>query len=124
MNENGWGPPRHVLRWAFVTFGILALVLVAFSALFFVTRAWWGGYGPFYHPFFFPFGWIFGIFWIFVIFGALRCFFWPWRWGYGRRYWRYHDESYYVLRERYAKGEITKDEFENMTQTLQKHSGT
>jgi uncharacterized membrane protein len=101
----------------------MAVVLFAFSAIFYVIRPWSAATpGPYYFPFFFPFGWIFGFFWIFIIFWVLRWLFIPWGWGYGRRRWRYRDESYYTLRQRYARGEISKDEFEQMTQTLDKQA--
>jgi uncharacterized membrane protein len=76
-------------------------------------------YYPFYRPFFFPFGLLFGIFLIFIIFGALRWVFWPWGWGYRRSHWRYRDESYYIVRQRYARGEITKEQFQQMMRYLQ-----
>jgi len=77
-----------------------------------------------YYPYgfgFFPFG-FFGFFWIFAVFWFIRWAFWPWR-GYGpRRYWRYSDQAYYILRERYARGEITKEQFDQMTRDLQQHN--
>ena len=70
---------------------------------------------------FFPFG-FFGFFWIFAVFWFIRWAFWPWR-GYGpRRSWRYGDQAYYILRERYARGEITKEQFDQMTRDLQQHN--
>src|SRR6266705_6274815 len=42
-------------------------------------------------------------------------------WGYRGRYWRYQDQSYYIIRERYAKGEITKEQLEQMMRDLQQH---
>jgi putative membrane protein len=74
----------------------------------------------YYHPFFFPFGFLFGLLAILMIFGALRWLLAPWGYGHRRRYWRYRDQSYYILRERYAKGEITKEKYEQMMQDLQK----
>jgi putative membrane protein len=124
LTENDWGRPGRLFQWLIL--GILILVVVGFalSFIFFVTRPMQGQgpyYYPFYHPFFFPFGLLFGLFVIFIIFGVLRWIFWPWGWGYRRRYWRYRDESYYILRERYARGEITKEQYEQMMQDLQKH---
>ena len=39
-----------------------------------------------------------------------------------RRYWRYGDQAYYILRERYARGEITKDQLDQMMRDLQQHN--
>jgi putative membrane protein len=77
-------------------------------------------YRPFFTPFFFPFGLLFGIFLIFIFFGALRWLFWPWGWGYRRGYWGHYDDPYYLVRARYARGEITKEQFEQIMQDLQK----
>ena len=43
-------------------------------------------------------------------------------WGYQRRYgwWRY-DGASQILRERYAKGEITKEQFDQMMRDLEGH---
>lgn len=78
---------------------------------------------------FFPFGFFFAFFWIFAIFWFIRWIFWPRRWGYGwgwgyygRRYWGYGDRAYYILRERYARGEITKEQFDQMMRDLEQHN--
>jgi putative membrane protein len=119
MNDDHWDRASHALRWVAIVVMILALVLVALSAFFFVARQMSGVYRPFYYPFFFPFGLFFWIFIIFSVLWALRLVFSPW--GYRRRNWRYRDESYHILRERYAKGEITKEQFEQMMQDLERH---
>jgi putative membrane protein len=95
------------------------VVGVALSAFFFAMRPISGAYYPFYRPFFFPFDFLFAIFLIFIIFGVLRWVFWGWGWGYRRRYWRHGYGPYYILRERYAKGEITKEQFDQMMRDLQ-----
>jgi len=45
--------------------------------------------------------------------------------GYGRRYprrcGRWYSNEYQILKERYSKGEITKEQFEQMAAYLQKH---
>jgi len=63
-----------------------------------------------------PFGWFFFIPLLFVAFFALRFFWWgPW----GGRGWYYHeDSSMLVLRERFARGELTKEQFEQMRKDL------
>jgi len=75
---------------------------------------------PFFGFFFFPFGIILFVFLIFFVF---RLAFWPWRRGYygyhgHRRGW---DDANEILRQRYARGEITKDQFEQMQRDLEQH---
>jgi len=122
LSENDWGRPGHIFRWVMVGVVILIAVWLAASIFFLVTRPVQTSYYPLgiYHPFFFPFGFLFGIIAIMMIFGALRWLLSPWGYGHRRRYWRYRDESYYILRERYARGEITKEQYEQMMQNLQK----
>ena len=66
-----------------------------------------------------PFGWFFFIPLLFVAFFALR-FFWWGRWGgWGGRGWYYQgDSAMQLLRERFARGEITKEQFEQMRKDL------
>jgi putative membrane protein len=73
--------------------------------------------GGFFFPFFFPFGFIF---FIFIIFALSRLLFWPWGWR--RGYWYRHDEAADILRQRYARGEITKDQFAQMMRDLEQRS--
>ncbi|HWM53353.1 MAG TPA: SHOCT domain-containing protein [Thermoplasmata archaeon] len=110
----------------FIGWGIAALLLLIGIAIVVgvVVRAIVGpatgfGYSPFF--FFFPFG--FFIF-IFFLFFAFRVFFRPWGWGgwgwggypmYGRS----HDGAAEILRRRYASGEITKDQFDQMMRDIQ-----
>ena len=78
---------------------------------------------PMMFPFDFGWGWnlvgIFFFFWILSwVFGWGR---WGWR-GYRYRRWYSDDHgAYQILRERYAKGEITKEQFDQMTRDLQQH---
>ena len=122
MSGNDWGHPSHVFRWVMVGVVILIAVWLLASIFFLFTRPMQATYYPmsYYHPFFFPFGFVFGLIAIFMIFGALRWLLVPWGHGNRRRYWRYRDESYQILRERYAKGEITKEQYDQMMQDLQK----
>ena len=78
---------------------------------------------PFYGWWFFPFG--FFVF-IFVVFFAFRFIFWGfWGWGWRRRYWYGYGYGYgdahEILRQRYARGEITKEQFDQMTRDLEQH---
>jgi uncharacterized membrane protein len=49
---------------------------------------------------------------------VLRFFFWGW-WGGGRGWYYGGDSAMQVLRERFARGEITQAQFEQMRKDLQ-----
>jgi putative membrane protein len=75
--------------------------------------------GPFW--FFFPFGFFAVIFLFFVV---SRWLFWGWGWGggHGRGYWRryqYYGGAAQILKERYARGELTKEQFDQMMKDIQ-----
>ncbi|TLZ63877.1 MAG: hypothetical protein E6K13_04020 [Methanobacteriota archaeon] len=68
----------------------------------------------------FPFIGFWAFLWIFIVFGVLRWFLWP-GWGYRRGYWRGYwrgDEAVDIARSRYARGEITKEQFEELIRGL------
>src|SRR3989337_2567946 len=69
----------------------------------------------------FRFGWfpIIGLFFLFII---LKWIFFPWGWGYRRYYWRDEDRALQTIRERYAKGEITKEQYEQILKDLVRQS--
>lgn len=74
---------------------------------------------------FFPFGWIGWIIGIFILFFIFRWIFWGW-WGGGwwysqRRQYRHHGNAYYILKERYARGEITKKEYDEKMKDLESY---
>lgn len=113
--------------------GLVILLLAAFLLvpLFFGFPARPYSYYPF--PFFFfPFGFL--IF-FFVIFFVVRVLFWGlgrgsgwgwgwgWRGGYSRGYWGGYgyEDATEILRQRYAKGEISKDQFDQMMRDLKAH---
>jgi putative membrane protein len=116
------GRPAH--RW--VPFAILALAVLFIAALglwFFASNV----SPPVYTngmPFFwwFPFGWFFFIPVFFIFFFAFRWFFWG-GWGWWGRGWYYRgyydDPALATLRERYARGEITKEQYEQMRRDLE-----
>jgi putative membrane protein len=105
---------RWVLVWISFFLGIIAIIVTANL----VFRP--AGYYPWYP---FGFGWIWIPLAFFFLFFALRWFFWPRGWGYWGGYWT-GDDAYYILRERFARGEITKDQFEQMSRDLQEHEQT
>ena len=111
-------------------FGWVVLALLLVAVLVFVGAMATGGYYgmmPVYNGypypgwFFFPFGFLF--FFIFIFFIA-RVFFWGFGgWGWRRRYWYGYGygDAHEILRQRYARGEITKEQFDQMTRDLEQH---
>ena len=118
--QNRWGHPG-----VFIAFAILAVLFVVGISLFaFGYVAPKPSSGFYFFPYF-PFG----IFWAFLLvffaFGILRWTFWGWRWRRGGYYGGYHrryDQAHQILRERYARGEITKEQLDQMTRDLDDHS--
>ena len=117
---------QHPRRGNPFAWAVLAVVLVAVIAFFAVIAI--HGYpgappGLYYgYPFigwwfFFPFG-IF--FLLIVLFLASRLIFWPMRWG-SRRYWYGYGDANEILRQRYARGEITKEQYDQMKRDLEQH---
>ncbi len=109
---------RGLLRWLFAgIFAVLAIGLLA--GLFFA----FGHFGPGYYygwPFFFPFGFFLFVIGIFFVF---RLALWGWGggWGYYRGSWRYNDpDALEILGQRYARGEISKEQYEQMRSDLQR----
>jgi len=72
------------------------------------------------HPYSFFFGW-----WFFVplLFFAFFLFFfsrwWGWGWGYRRGYYQYYDPALETLRGRFARGEITREQYDQMRRDLE-----
>jgi uncharacterized membrane protein len=116
-NQRGWRHPG-----LFIAFGVLALLFIVGASFLlfglFVARPFPGPGFPY-----FPFGIFWAFLLVFFVFGIVRWAFWGWGWGwrrrgyYGRYYWRY-DQAHQILRERYARGEITKDQVDQMTRDL------
>ena len=113
------GYPRRVFLWPFVGFLVVIGLVIAASLVAYAIRG--PGTGFVFFPFF-GFGWVF-----FLLFFL---FFWGMRWwggwgggwgGYGRHYWRYWDDALAILRSRYARGEITREQFEQMMADLEQH---
>ena len=103
------------LRWLFAPLVlIIAFASILVGASLYFGKAAPSGYG--WWPWA-PFGWFVFIPIFFISFFALRFFWWgPW----GGRGWYYRgDSALDVLRERFARGEITKEQFEQMRKDLQ-----
>ncbi len=120
------GEQRRDQRLLWVGVGVVVVVVGLFA---FLTGLYSNGTAtpsPAYYAPFFPIGfpWVGGIFSLFFLFWAVSWFFrpWGWGWGYRRRYgwWRY-DGASQILRERYAKGEISKEQFDQMMRDLEMH---
>lgn len=117
-NERRW----HVGHW--IRIGFLAVFTAFVAAMIYfmlvVVPTLPAGTYPMYP--FWGFGWLWIFFGFFLFFGLLRWAFWGPRWwgGYHRRYGTYgrENEAYHILRERYARGEITKEQYDAMMRDL------
>jgi putative membrane protein len=103
------------------------IVAIGVSIVLSLYFAPWGP-GGFSSHFFFPFhfGWLGTIFLIFIVILIARWFFGPWRGG-RRGYYSYPQEqtpgATSIVKERYAKGEITKEQFDQMMRDMRQHEG-
>src|SRR5208337_2432234 len=115
QNDQGYAHRRGMGILGWVVGGLIVLLVLGF----FVAALLWGGYywmtgptpayqRPFFGWFFFPFGLFFIVF---ILFFAFRWFWFPWGRGYYYGRWYRHDEASQILRQRYARGEITRDQF-------------
>jgi putative membrane protein len=114
--------PRRFFVWPFIGFLVIIGLVLAASL---VAYAFRGPGGFFFFPF--GFGWAF-FFLFFLFFWGMRWWGgwgWGWRWygrPYGGPYGWHQDDAHQILRARYARGEITKDQFEQMMRDLEQHS--
>jgi len=110
-------------RWLWIIFGIIFLAIAAIvigSTIYFgITLGHALIFGPHYFFPFFGFGFAFLGFVVFAL--ILGSLFRPFRrrMYYGR--WYRYDNAMDSLRQRYARGEITRDQFEQMASDLEKH---
>jgi len=121
---------KHFFAWGIVALvSVIAIFATIGLVLFYYPPAAPAGV-VYYYPF-----WgarlFFGLFFVFALFWFLRWAFWGWGWrcrraywGGGYGYWRHRDGSYYILRERYARGEITKEQYDQMMRDLDQHTST
>jgi putative membrane protein len=106
---------RRIVGWGIVGLIVVIGISIALS-FYFAPRP----PGPFFFPF--QFGWLGVIFLIFILFWVAKWLILPWRGGgyYSYRYEHRNAES--ILKERYAKGEITREQFEQMMRDLEHRS--
>jgi putative membrane protein len=122
------GPRPHPLRWVYIGLAVMlaligvALLLVILSPSTFGYRPGTTGFGPFG-----LFGGFFLIFFVvLIILWIVRIAFWSsrargyYRQGYGggRRY-----GAFAIARERYARGEISREQYDQIMQDLQRRPG-
>ncbi len=119
-----WRHTRRIMTLGFAMFLALIGIAIAggiFFRLFYPPVAVAGPY-----PFFWGFGFFWPIFGLFFLFFVLRWMFWPWRpyrYGYYRRLgYPGTDDAISILRARYARGELTKEQFDQMMRDLQPHA--
>ncbi len=115
--RNRSGPSRF---WILVPIiGVLVVAGLAAAFFFYGPPAVrdYPGYG-WWFPF--PFFFIIPVF--FLIFFGLRWFWWGgWGWG-GRWYYdQYDDHAMEIVKERFARGEITKEQYEQLAKDLESH---
>jgi putative membrane protein len=115
--------PHRGTAFAWAILGVILVAVIAFFAVIayrgYPTMPMTGpGYPDFGWWFFFPFG-IF--FFLIILFFVSRMIFWPMGWGYRRRYWYGYGDANEILRQRYARGEITKEQFDQMKRDLEQH---
>jgi putative membrane protein len=113
-------------RWLYVGVAVL-LTLVGVAVVLSVLLPGGGGrLGPA-----FPFGWFWGLVSLLFLFWAISWFFrWSWwgPWGW-RRYhrwdgWAPRDSAVDIARERYARGEISREQFDQIRRDLEQRPPT
>jgi uncharacterized membrane protein len=114
----------HHMQWLWIG---LAIMFVLIGASVFVSVVFLNGSTALSNP-----GTIWGFIGPAIGFFFLIFFIFGWAWvPHNRGYWRRRYRGYYgsndddaiqVLRQRYARGEITKEQLEQMTRDLEQHS--
>ena len=131
--------PYDPRRWLFV--GLAALsVLIGMAIVLDVAVSLWRNRAPSWSFGAAPWSWVFGLVGfliaIWIVVWVFRVLFWGlWGGPFLGHYWRHHYWHYYprgpfapdpaieIARERYARGEITPEQFDEIMQQLGKRSG-
>ena len=120
MSEQESNRIRRIVGWGIVGLIVVIGLWIAVSLYFAPWRP-----GGFDYSFFFPFhfGWLGAIFLLFLVFWIAKWLIWPWRGGYYSYPHKQRVDAASIVRERYAKGEITKEQFEQMLRDLRQEGG-
>ena len=118
---------RRIVSWRII--GLMAVIGLSIALSFYFAPRLGGGF--FHYPIFFPFhfGWLGVIFLIFLVFLVVRwLFFCPRRESgeegdYHSRQKQQRPGPASIVKERYAKGEITREQFEQMMRDLRQEEG-
>jgi putative membrane protein len=127
---------RPIVRWGIIA-GVLVVIGLSIALSVYYFAPWrLGARGDLDYPFFsssssfplFHFGWLGIILLIFLLFLVVRwLFFWPWRergeGGYYSGRQQQRPDAASIVKERYAKGEITREQFEQMMRDLRQEGG-
>ena len=126
---------RRIAGWGIIIVGLIIVVGLSIALSLYYFAPWRPGVGgDFGYPFFFSsfpfhFGWLGVILLIFLVFLVARwLFLWAWRerereGGYYSHQHQQRPDAASIVKERYAKGEITREQFEQMMRDLRQQEG-
>ncbi|HZB79695.1 MAG TPA: SHOCT domain-containing protein [Nitrososphaera sp.] len=137
MSDQESNSTRRFVGWGIIIVGLIVVIGLSIALSLYYFAPWRLGVGgDFGYPFFFSsfpfhFGWLGVILLIFlVVFLVARwLFFWTRRERGGEEggYYTYpqqqRPDAASIVKERYAKGEITREQFEQMMRDLRQHEG-
>ena len=110
---------RRIVGWSVV--GLTAVIGASILLPYLIPRPAQVFYN--YHFFPFNFGWLGVILLVFIAFWATRWLLLPWRRGEGYYSYGYPNrDAESILKERYAKGDLTKEQFEQMMLDLKNNT--
>lgn len=122
MNTDGYENPHRGMRFGWLLVCLILVAILAFVVALTVrvlsqppTTYYYGD------RFLFLFPSVILLFFL-MAFMVIRLILRPWGGGYRRAYWRHHSEASEIVKARYAKGEITKEQFDQMMRDLEQHA--